>query len=183
MNAVKLTAHELPKKVEAWPVCECCGEPGMPEGDPVGTFDAGDSWPVTHTYEDTVTVFETPAVVESYVDRAIDLIAANPQECAELRKELKSVFVQLAVERSKDLCQLLHTVNEFEYMLGLLFGERPEIHDDAVVWAFAYMMHLICSEDKRETNSYIHDRWESVMFDSVERACGIRDAAIKEMKN
>ena len=28
-----------------------------------------------------------------------------------------------------------------------------------------------------------NDLSDSVMFDSVERACGIRDAAIKEMKN
>lgn len=178
-KTLNLTAYNLPNKTETWHRCECCGDFALPEGFP-GKFSGDTAWPVTHTYCNTVLVFKDREQVESYVNRAINLLGNHPQNGtgAEEWIDFSELFGDLLEERNEHFSQLLHLVHDFECMLRRLFGERPEIHDDAVVWAFACIMHLLCGASEDETAQTIHGYWDSVMFDSAERVRGIRDAAI-----
>lgn len=185
MDTIILTAYNLPRKKEAWPVCKCCGEPGMNCAEALGKFNQGNSWPVKHTFMGTTTVFKDKEHVKSIVNKAINLLGNHPMDgCLdengnpEPMIDFAATFSNLLQERSKDINQLLHTVHDFEEMLVDLFGNREEVKDDAVVWAFAYMMELVATNAPHDTNQIIHDIWDSVMFDSAERARGIRDAAI-----
>lgn len=176
---INLTAYSLPRKTEAWCKCQCCGDYGIPQGTP-GKFSEGTGFPVTHEYKGTVTVFKDAEQVKSYVTRAINLLGNHPQNGtgAEMDEWLDfwKLFPALLEDRNQDFNQLLHIVHEFEDMLRILFGNRPEIHDDAVVWAFAYIMYLLCDVGPHDTAYLIHEYWDNAMFDSAERARGIRDA-------
>ena len=41
-----------------------------------------------------------------------------------------------------------------------LFGNREEVKDDAVVWAFAYMMENVATYSSHDTNQIIHNIWD-----------------------
>lgn len=175
---INLTAYNLPRKTEAWCKCNCCGGYGIPQGTR-GKFSKGTGFPVTHEYKGTVIVFKDADQVKGYVNRALNLLGNHQQTQADEDGQLDfcELFPALVEERDRDMNQLLHIVHEFEDMLCILFGHRPEIHDDAVVWAFAYIITLLCGADPHETAQIIHGHWENAMFDSSERARGILEAA------
>jgi len=179
---LNLTAYNLPIKKEAWPVCECCGKPGLNCAEAKGIFSEGESWPVTHSFERTITVFKNKGHVKSVVSKAISLIGNHPMDvCADKEIDFGELLSELIVTRSEDMNQLLHAVHDFEVMLIDLFGDRKEVKEDSLVWAFAYIMVLISTPSTDDTNPIIHEIWDSVMFDSAERARGIRDLCIRQL--
>lgn len=171
IESVKLTAADRPKRVEAWPICPCCGDVGFFVAEKPGKFDKGKSWPVKHTFEGYETVFEDAEQVKRYVRRAVNLMGNHPQNGiadAEGNQvemvDLEKLMVFLIEGREQDMKQLLHCVGEFDGMLTELFGEREETREDAIVWAFAYIMNLVCNGDYQGTINLLHETWRDVYF-------------------
>ena len=169
---LKLTSKNTPIKKEVWPICPCCGEPGLNCAEAKGLFSEGESWPVKHIFEGTTTVFKDEKHVQKMVDKALNLIRLMGDLDAEENGIPLSIFPHLLseriLERSEGMNQLLHTVHDFEVMLTDLFGDRKEVKDDSIVWAFAYIIYCISTHSSHNTGIILHTMWNLVMFNQTD---------------